>query len=65
MIEFILRLPEVKARTGLSRSSIYARIKDGTFPEQISLGSRACGWLESEIKQWIESRISESRERVV
>ena len=49
----LIRLTEVKHRTGLSRSTIYARIAEGTFPEQIPLGGRAVGWLDSEIDQWI------------
>lgn len=57
----ILRLPEVKARTGLSRSTIYARISEGRFPKAISLGDRAVGWLEHEIQEWVDLRISESR----
>jgi len=36
----LLRLPQVKAATGLSKSSIYARIAEGTFPKQIPLGPR-------------------------
>lgn len=32
----VLRMPDVKARTGLSRSSIYAYIKDGKFPQHIA-----------------------------
>ena len=57
-----LRLPEVKDRTALSRSSIYLRISKGTFPKQIDLGGgRAIGWLESDIQQWIEQRVAESR----
>jgi prophage regulatory protein len=54
--ERILRLPEVKARTGLSRSSIYAYIKDGKFPHHISLGERSIGWFESEVDAWVVSR---------
>lgn len=61
MQTIILRLPEVKARTGLSRSTIYARISEGRFPKSISLGDRAVGWLEHEIQEWLDTRISESR----
>ena len=61
MATSILRLPAVKSRTGLSRSSIYLRIKLGTFPEPISLGARAVGWIESEIQEWVEDRIEASR----
>lgn len=57
----ILRLPTVKDRTGLSRSTIYLRISEGTFPKPISLGSRAVGWIESEINEWLEQRIESSR----
>lgn len=64
MAESILRLKEVQARTGLSRSTLYERIKAGTFPQPISLGIRAVGFLESEINNWIEARIQESRQGI-
>lgn len=57
----ILRLPEVKARTGLSRSTIYNYIQKGAFPSPISLGPRAVGWIESEIEGWLRKRICGSR----
>ena len=50
----ILRLPAVKELTGLSRSTIYARIAQGRFPGQVALGDHAVGWRESEIESWIE-----------
>jgi len=59
--ERIMRLPEVAARIGLSRATIYKRIKEGSFPKQISLGLRSAGWLESEINNWIAERITASR----
>ena len=61
MEQHILRLPTVKAITGLSRSTIFLRMSEGTFPEKISLGSRAVGWLETEIQDWLDERISVSR----
>jgi len=61
MAHNILRLPAVKARTGLSRSSIYLRVADGSFPRPISLGARAVGWVESEIEGWIAGKILKSR----
>lgn len=61
MAQKILKLPEVKARTGLSRSSVYQKIAEGTFPAQISLGPRAVGFIESEINDWIQARIEVSR----
>lgn len=57
----ILRRKQVEARTGLSRSTIYDRIKAGTFPAPISLGAKAVGWVESEISAWLNARIQESR----
>ena len=57
----ILRLPIVCGRTGLSRSTIYNRIAEGTFPKPVSLGSRAVGWIEAEIQHWLESKIKASR----
>lgn len=45
MATAILRLPAVKARTGLSRSTIYLRISEGSFPSPVSLGGRGC-WLD-------------------
>lgn len=57
----LLRLPKVEAATGYKRSTIYKKIKDGTFPPPIALGERASAWLESEINDWIQSRIKHSR----
>ncbi|WP_292931774.1 AlpA family transcriptional regulator [Noviherbaspirillum sp.] len=57
----IIRLPQVKQRTGLSRSTIYSLIKAGQFKAPISLGARAVGWLESDVSDFIESRVKASR----
>lgn len=58
----ILRRKQVEARTGLSRSTIYERIKADTFPAPILLGGgRSVGWVESEIEAWIADQISKSR----
>lgn len=62
MPHHILRLPAVKARTGLSRSTIYLRVAEGTFPKAVSLGGRAMGWLEAEVESWLEDRIQASRQ---
>jgi prophage regulatory protein len=61
MTHTILRLPAVKASTGLSRSTIYLRVSQGTFPKPVSLGGRAVGWLEAEIQEWLRLRIEASR----
>jgi prophage regulatory protein len=49
MSQVILRLPKVMARVGLSRSSIYVRVRQGTFPKPVPLGARAVGWPDSDI----------------
>jgi prophage regulatory protein len=45
----ILRCNQVKERTGLSRSTIYLRIQEGTFPKPVNLGIRAVGWPSGEV----------------
>lgn len=64
MTTAILRLPNVKARTGLSRSTIYLRISEGRFPKPVSLGGRAVGWVEEEITDWLNQQIKASRKAV-
>ena len=51
----VLRLRDVRARTGQATSIIYAAMAAGKFPRPIPLGERAVGWLEAEIDSWIES----------
>lgn len=58
----ILRRPQVQARTGLSRSTIYERVSRGTFPAPVKLGARAVGWIESELDDWVRARVAESRQ---
>ena len=55
MTHTVLRLPAVKARTGLSRSTIYLRVSQGAFPAPVSLGGRAVGWLDAEVDAWLMS----------
>jgi prophage regulatory protein len=63
----ILRCKQVQQRTGLSRSTIYDRLSttsprfDPTFPSAIQLGANSVGWLESEIEDWISSRVKFTR----
>lgn len=66
----ILRRKQVEARTGLSRSGIYARMTpnpkrpgdyDPTFPKPISVGAKAVGWIEAEVEAWIAARVQKSR----
>ena len=63
MMHGFIRLPDVKARTALSRSTIYKRVADGTFPPPVRLGARAAAWVEEEIAVWIASQIENSRGR--
>ena len=69
----ILRRKQVEARTGLSRSSIYARLRqnpkrpgdyDPTFPKPISIGVKAVGWIEAEIDAWLTAQVEKSRKAV-
>jgi prophage regulatory protein len=55
----LLRLPEVKARTGLSRSEIYRRVGLGTFPAPLKIGTHASAWNSAEVDAWIAARIAE------
>lgn len=55
----LIRLPEVKTRVGLSRSSIYMRISDGTFPAPVRLGEKSVAWLETDIDAWIQDRLTD------
>ena len=52
----VLRLDEVVARVGLSKSTLWRYIDEGDFPSPIKLGPRASGWIEHEIDEWIASR---------
>jgi prophage regulatory protein len=53
-----LRLPQVRERTGLSRSTIYKLQESGDFPKSVALGPRSVAWVATEIDQWIEDRIA-------
>lgn len=52
----LLRRPEVEARTGLSRSTLYDWMKRGEFPQPVKLGLRIVAWRESDVTEWLESR---------
>jgi prophage regulatory protein len=57
----MLRRCDVQCRTGLSRSTIYRRVAEGTFPKPVSLGGRTVGWIAAEIQDWLERQIAASR----
>ena len=56
-----IRLEQVKARTGLSRSTLYAYIRDGRFPAPVSISERCVAWVEGEIDRWMAERIASRR----
>ena len=58
MEDRFLRLSEVRARTALSRSSIYAYMGAGTFPAPVHIGERSVAWIESDIAAWISERVA-------
>ncbi len=66
----ILRRLKVEERTGLSRSTIYAKMRpnpkrpgdyDPTFPKPVSIGAKAVGWIEEEVEAWLIAQIQKSR----
>ncbi|MEY4631061.1 MAG: hypothetical protein RIQ81_1181 [Pseudomonadota bacterium] len=57
----LLRRKDVESRTGLRRSTIYERMKNGTFPRPIKLGARVSCWPEHEIETWLDEQIAVSR----
>ncbi len=57
----LLRLPEVKRRTGMSRSLIYRMIQEGTFPRNIPIcGSRTVAWSSESINHWVNEQIAQA-----
>ena len=57
----ILRRKAVEARCGLSRSTLYDYIRAGRFPPPIRVGSRAVGWVASEVDAWLAAQVERSR----
>lgn len=55
----LIRMPELKSTTGLSKSAIYDRMKDGTFPKSVSLGGQSVAWVASEVQDWVKGAIIE------
>ena len=53
----IIRLKQVKAMTGLSRTTIYRFMSINEFPKQIKLGPKSSGWLIDEVDEWIKRQI--------
>ena len=51
----ILRLNAVLNRTGLTRSTLYRKIQQGTFPKQVAISIRCTGWYESAVAEWMRN----------
>lgn len=58
----IYRRPDVERLVGLSRSTLYAMMAEGSFPKPIKLGKRAVGWREVDVLDWLESRHAEGHD---
>lgn len=56
MTDRIYRRPQVEALVGLSRSTLYAMMAEGTFPKPVRLGRRAVGWRASDVAAWLAAR---------
>ena len=56
MADKLIRRPAVSEITSLSRSAIYAKLKEGKFPLPVRLGARSVAWREADIRAWVESR---------
>lgn len=61
----LIRLPEVLLRTGYGKAWIYRLISEDRFPTQIKIGSRAVAFIESEIDDWIQATIDETRKMLL
>lgn len=59
--ERLLRRPDVETMTGLSRSAIYRKMFEGTFPRPIQLTARSVRWPESQVQAWIQEQIAQAQ----
>lgn len=55
----LLKMPEVMAKTGLSRSHLYALAQSSAFPKPVKLSERSSAWVEAEVQDWIANRIAQ------
>ncbi|MDX8456015.1 AlpA family phage regulatory protein [Mesorhizobium sp. VK9D] len=58
----IIRLRTVLDRTGLSRSTLYRKIAEGTFPAQIKISINGAGWRESDVNRWVGNPVGWRKE---
>ncbi|WP_025123883.1 MULTISPECIES: AlpA family transcriptional regulator [unclassified Serratia (in: enterobacteria)] len=64
MAQSFIRLPDVQRRTGYSKAWIYRLMSQGKFPTSVKIGSRTIAFVESEIDEWVNQRIAESRKNI-
>jgi prophage regulatory protein len=57
----LIRLREVERRTAITRSEIYARMRQGVFPRPVRIGLRAVAWVEEEIDAYVTEKINTTR----
>ena len=60
----LIKMPVVMNRVAMSRTNLFIKVKEGTFPAPISLGARAIAWVEEEVDEWVAARIAASRTSV-
>lgn len=61
MAERFIKLPAVMEMTGKSRTTIYAGMKDNSFPQSCPIGARAIAWRLSDIEKWMDERVEMRR----
>ena len=61
----IIRIRTVLSRTGLSRSTLYRKINEGTFPKQVQISIHGAGWRESAVNRWIADPVGWQPEKEV
>lgn len=64
MSKSLIRFTEVQKRTGYSKAWLYRLMSQQRFPSAIKIGSRSIAFVESEVDEWINQRIAESRGEV-
>lgn len=64
MSQNLIRMPETMRRTGYGKAWLYRLISQDRFPKPVKIGSRSIAFVESEVDEWINQRIAESRKEV-
>ena len=62
-LERLLTSKQIAEETGISRSTIYRLVQNGSFPKPIRVGRRCVRWLESDIKAWLAERKAAGEEK--